>query len=151
MLIRRGIAALLEIGSRAGLSRTTTYLAAAQKCNGATADALETVEQAVRVNPDELAYRPESFRLLGELRLKLGQWEQAEAGFRESIAIARTMGAKAWELRTATSLARLLSHTDRRDEARIALADIYNWFTEGFDTADLKDAKALLDRLGSES
>ena len=146
-LIRQGIAGLLEIGSRAGLSRTTTYLAVAQECNGAIADALETVEQAVRVNPDELAYRPESFRLLGELRLKLGQLEQAEAGFRESIALARTMGAKAWELRTATSLARLLSHTDRRDEARIALAEIYNWFTEGFDTADLKDAKALLDEL----
>jgi tetratricopeptide (TPR) repeat protein len=146
-LIRQGIAGLLEIGSRAGLSRTTTYLAAAQECNGATADALETVEQAVRVNPDELAYRPESFRLLGELRLKLGQLEQAETGFRESIALARSMGAKAWELRTATSLARLLSHTERRDEARMMLGDIYTWFTESFDTADLKDAKALLAQL----
>jgi predicted ATPase len=57
------------------------------------------------------------------------------------------MGAKAWELRTATSLARLLSHTERRDEARMMLGDIYTWFTEGFDTADLKDAKALLAQL----
>jgi predicted ATPase len=55
------------------------------------------------------------------------------------------MGAKAWELRATTSLARLLMKQDRSDEARPLLADIYNWFTEGFDTADLKDAKALLD------
>jgi predicted ATPase len=54
------------------------------------------------------------------------------------------MSAKAWELRTTTSLARLLRDNNRRDEARATLATIYNWFTEGFDTADLKDAKALL-------
>ena len=57
------------------------------------------------------------------------------------------MQAKAWELRATTSLARLLASQGRRDEARTMLADIYNWFTEGFDTADLKDAKALLDEL----
>jgi predicted ATPase len=61
------------------------------------------------------------------------------------------MQAKAWELRATTSLARLLTSQGRRDEPRTMLAEIYNWFTEGFDTADLKDAKALLDRLGSES
>ena len=58
-----------------------------------------------------------------------------------------SMGAKAWELRTTTSLARLLAKQGRRDEARAMLAEIYGWFTEGFDTADLKDAKALLDEL----
>ena len=57
------------------------------------------------------------------------------------------MGAKAWELRAATSLARLLRDTGRRDEASTMLAEIYNWFTEGFDTPDLKDAKALLDEM----
>ena len=57
------------------------------------------------------------------------------------------MGAKAWELRATTSLARLLAKQGRRDEARAMLAEIYGWFTEGFDTADLKDAKALLDEL----
>ena len=55
--------------------------------------------------------------------------------------------AKSLELRATSSLARLLRDTDRRDEARAMLAEIYNWFTEGFDTADLKDAKALLDEL----
>jgi predicted ATPase len=59
------------------------------------------------------------------------------------------MGAKAWELRAATSLARLLRDTGRPDEARTMLAEIYNWFTEGFDTADLKEAKALLDELAT--
>lgn len=57
------------------------------------------------------------------------------------------MGAKSWELRATTSLARLLRDTDGRDEARAMLAQIYNWFTEGFDTADLKEAKALLAEL----
>jgi len=57
------------------------------------------------------------------------------------------MGVKACELSAATSLARLLAKQGRRDEARTMLADIYGWFTEGFDTADLKDAKALLDEL----
>ena len=61
--------------------------------------------------------------------------------------IAQKMQAKAWELRTTMSLARLLRDTPRRDEACTMLADIYNWFTEGCDTADLKDAKALLDEL----
>ena len=59
------------------------------------------------------------------------------------------MQGKAWELRTTMSLARLLAKRGRRNDARVMLADIYNWFTEGFDTADLKDAKALLDELGN--
>jgi len=63
--------------------------------------------------------------------------------------MARGMSAKAWELRTTMSLARLLDSQGRREEARTILAAIYNWFTEGFDTADLKDAKSLLDRFDS--
>jgi predicted ATPase len=59
------------------------------------------------------------------------------------------MDAKAWELRTAISWARLLASQGRADEARTMLAEIYNWFTEGFDTADLKEAKALLDELAT--
>jgi hypothetical protein len=58
------------------------------------------------------------------------------------------MSAKAWELRASTSLARLLAKRGNRDAARAMLADIYNWFTDGFDTADLKDAKVLLEELG---
>jgi predicted ATPase len=72
---------------------------------------------------------------------------QAERCFDAAIEIARRQKARFWELRATTSLARLLKRQGKRDEAREQLAEIYNWFTEGFDTADLKDAKALLDEL----
>ena len=72
---------------------------------------------------------------------------EAEQCMRRAAAIAVEQGAKSFELRATTSLARLLRDTSRRDEARAMLAEIYNWFTEGFDTADLKDARALLDEL----
>lgn len=68
--------------------------------------------------------------------------------FRESISLAQKTSAKAWELRATMSLAGLLANQGRRDAARAMLSEIYNWFTEGLDTADLKDAKALLDELG---
>ena len=69
---------------------------------------------------------------------------EAEQCFRTAIEIARRQSARSEELRAKTSLARLFNQQGRRDEARSILADIYGWFTEGFDTADLKDAKALL-------
>jgi class 3 adenylate cyclase len=111
--------------------------------HSAIGDALETVEQALNFNPEEVVGRPETLRIRGELRLKQGDRQLAEADFRDSIAMARSMGAKAWELRTTMSLARLLDGDGHRSEARTMLAEIYNWFTEGFDTADLKDAKVL--------
>ena len=76
-------------------------------------------------------------------------FDLVEQDFREAIDLSRTMQAKSLELRATTSLARLLDKQGRREEGRTMLADIYNWFTEGFDTADLKDAKALLDELGA--
>jgi predicted ATPase len=66
---------------------------------------------------------------------------------REAVEVARRQGARSLELRAATSLARLLRDQDRRGEARALLKPIYGWFTEGFDTQDLKEAKALLDEL----
>ena len=72
---------------------------------------------------------------------------QAQTCFEQAIAIAREQEAKSWELRAVMSLARLLARLGRRDEARAMLAEIYGWFSEGFDTADLKDAKALLQEL----
>ena len=74
---------------------------------------------------------------------------EAEACFRKAIEIARVQSAKWWELAATTRLARLMAKQGKRDEARSMLADIYNWFTEGFDTADLKDAKALLKELST--
>jgi predicted ATPase len=88
----------------------------------------------------------ETHRRKGELLLKQDNSNAAEAQscFRRAIGIARAQRAKSWELRATMSLSRLLAKQGRRDEARTMLADIYNWFTEGFDTADLKEAKALL-------
>jgi tetratricopeptide (TPR) repeat protein len=145
-LIRQGLAGLGEIGTRLGISLLTASLAEAQESGGAVVEALETAEQALQVNPDLLASRPEMLRLRGNLRLKLGQ---TEADFREAIALAQRISAKTLELRASISLARLLSEQARCDEARAMLADIYGWFTEGFDTADLKDAKALLEELSA--
>ena len=78
-----------------------------------------------------------------------GEQEAAEERFCQALDIARRQSAKSLELRATTSLAQLLRDTGRRDEARTMLAEIYGWFTEGFDTADLKDAKALLEELGA--
>ena len=146
-LIRRGITELLD----SVLCRYTTLLAAAQQRAGALDDALETVENALEVTPEVLVQRPETLRVRGELRLAMGQAELAEADFRDSIKRAKSMGAKAYELRTAMSWARLLASQGRADEAHAMLAEIYNWFTEGFDTPDLKDAKAMLDELTDEA
>jgi tetratricopeptide (TPR) repeat protein len=146
-LIRQGIAGLLEIGNGINLPHYTRVLAEAQACAGAVGDALATVEQALQANPDALADRPDTLRLRGALRLAQGQTDLAEADFREAIALWQNMGAKAWELRAAMSLARLLASQGHRDEARTMLAEIYDSFTEGFDTLDLKEAKALLEEL----
>jgi tetratricopeptide (TPR) repeat protein len=146
-MIRDGMANLLENGAGLLISNFTTYLGAALALEGSLTAALETIEQALEVNPDVTVLRPETFRIRGELRLKRTLLEEAEADFHESIALAQTMGAKAWELRTTMSLAQLYAKQGRRDEARAMLSEIYHWFTEGFDTADLKDAKTLLDEL----
>jgi class 3 adenylate cyclase/tetratricopeptide (TPR) repeat protein len=145
-LIRQGIAGLLEV--EPGIGNYKAFLAEAQDREGSAADALETVEQALQANPVKLVYWPETLGLRGELRLKQGQTELAEADFREAIGLAQRMSAKFHELRGTMSLARLLARQGRRHEAHAMLAEIYGWFTDGFDTADLKDAKALLDELG---
>jgi predicted ATPase len=104
----------------------------------------------------EEAERSAALRELASMHLLKGRLlegkfhlEEAENSFRTSIEIAQRQSAKSLELRATTSLARLLAKQGKRDEARATLAEIYNWFTEGFDTADLKEAKALLDELKS--
>ncbi len=74
--------------------------------------------------------------------------DQAEVSYRRAIERARSQEAKSWELRAATSLARLWCDQGKPAEARALLAPVYGWFTEGFDTLDLKEAKALLEELG---
>jgi predicted ATPase len=93
---------------------------------------------------------PELHRLKGELLLRqtAGASEEAESSFHKAVEIAQRQQAKSWELRATMSLACLLRDTKRRDEARRMLSEIYGWFTEGFDTPDLRDARALLEQLG---
>ncbi len=120
---------------------------------GNAADGLTMVARALRFSGESgvLSHQAEVHRLNGELLLMRDRAKiaAAERCFRAAIEVAQKQSAKSWELRATTSLARLLRDTNRRDEARAMLAEIYNWFTEGFDTADLKDAKALLDDLSA--
>ena len=90
------------------------------------------------------AYRLQGVLLLGQV---IPDAVQAEACFQQALAVARRQQAKSWELRAATSLARLWQQQGKRSEARTLLAPIYGWCTEGFDTADLQDAQALLEQL----
>jgi tetratricopeptide (TPR) repeat protein len=124
-----------------------TRLALAQTANGKIGDALASIEQALAANPEECFGRPHALTTRGELRLKIGKPDLAEADFREAIMFAQKMDAKSNGLRAMMALAHVLRDTGRRDQARTMLTEIYNWFTEGFDTADLKEAKALIDEL----
>jgi predicted ATPase len=91
-------------------------------------------------------YEPEMHRLKGELLLACAPRNpaDAEACFRQAIATARRQSARSWELRAVLSLIRLYQQQGKEAEARPMLAEIYGWFTEGFDTVDLQEAKALL-------
>jgi Flp pilus assembly protein TadD len=146
-LIRDALAGAEKRGARVGNTDLLTRPAEAQALDGATREALDTIELALTANPEELAFRPNTLRYRGALRLEVGQNELAEADFLDAIALAQRMSAKAWELRAAMNLARLWRDQGRRQQARDILAPIYGWFTEGFDTPVLKDAKTLLDEL----
>jgi DNA-binding winged helix-turn-helix (wHTH) protein/tetratricopeptide (TPR) repeat protein len=126
-------------------------MAGVQATAGLLGEALRTVEQTIEVAEETAQHYSDSElqRLRGEFLLMCpdGCAQDAERCFHKAIEIARGQQAKSWELRATMSLARLLASQGHRDEARSMLAEIYNWFTEGFDTADLKDAKALLDEL----
>jgi predicted ATPase len=122
-----------------------------QALSGALDEALTTLDQSLDIDPEDVWLRPVRLTLRGEVRLQKGPnlSEPAERDFCDAIELSRKMSAKSLELRASTSLARLLVKQGRRDEARTMLAEIYGWFTEGFDTRDLKEAKALLDELSN--
>jgi tetratricopeptide (TPR) repeat protein len=142
-----GLNSVNESGT--GIARTLflSWFALAQSLDGKVPEALATIEKALQVNPDELAWRPDAIRMRGELQLRVDQADAAESDFRDAIALAQKIGAKAWELRAAMSFARMLRKRGKLAEACDLLAPLYMSFTEGFDTVDLKDSKELLDEL----
>jgi tetratricopeptide (TPR) repeat protein len=86
----------------------TSAIALAEALDGNALQALETIEKALQMNPAELSWRPEAIRIRGELRLRLHQAEAAERDFREAVALARQIGSRAWKLRSAMNLTRML-------------------------------------------
>jgi len=149
--IRQGLAAELATGSRLFQSYGLGLLAEVYGDSGYPDEGLTALEEAraVMEATEVRIFAAELYRLQGALLLQLlvPDASQAEACFLQALSVARHQQAKSWELRAATSLARLWQSQDKRQEAHGLLAPVYEWFTEGFDTSDLKDAKALLDEL----
>jgi predicted ATPase len=118
---------------------------------GQFVDAWRCVGEATRAveATKERMFEPEVYRIAGEVALKSPEPDvaKAQAYFERALAVARQQQAKSWEVRAAMSMARLWRNQGKRDEALNLLAPVYNWFTEGFDSLDLKEAKTLLDDL----
>jgi predicted ATPase len=146
-----GIAGFRRSGGVPRLQYTIALLAQGYSRMGRTEDALGILNEALAhiERSGEKVGQAEMLRIKGEMLLMRDDRYMAEAErcFRVALEVARAQEATWWELRATVSLARLLAKQGRRDEPRAMLAKIYNWFTEGFDTADLKDARALLDEL----
>ena len=146
-----GLAELRRMGGLLGLGLWQARFAECLEKQGNTDEALTVLEAAVVhfERTGDALWEPEVHRLMGDflLRRNPSAPDQAEVSYRRAIERARSQEAKSWELRAATSLARLWRDQGKPAEARELLAPVYGWFTEGFDTLDLKDAKALLDHL----
>jgi class 3 adenylate cyclase/tetratricopeptide (TPR) repeat protein len=149
----QNLADLRAAGSETSVDYFLALIATALGRMGLFDEALGITEEACSAiqRTDAHWYEAEVYRRKGELLLAQDSSNvaPAERCFHAAIEVARKQHAKLWELRATTSLARLPCDTARRDEARAMLAEIYGWFTEGFNTADLKDAKALLDELSN--
>jgi predicted ATPase len=147
----RGLAAWRSTGAGVWQHYWLALLAEAYGNMGQVEAGLRTLANALAAvhTIGERFYEAELYRLKGELlvALSVGSHVEAEACFRQALNIARRQRAKSLELRAAMSLSRLWQRQGKRDEARQLLTEIYSWFTEGFDTADLQEAKALLEEL----
>ena len=145
-----GVAAYAALKVKLYLAHFTAVLSEAYHRAGKVELGLATMENALSLfDTAERWCHSGILQLRGEILMAStsDHWGDGENCFHEALEIARRQAAKSPELRAATSLARLWGEQGRRDEARNLLAPVYGWFTEGFDTADLKDAKALLDAL----
>jgi predicted ATPase len=152
-MITSGIAVFRSTGATFWMTLWLSYLAMsyadfdqfhdAWRCIGEAIAAVEAV--------NERCWEAEVHRIAGEIALKSAEPEasKAQAYFERALAVAQSQQAKSWGLRAAMSMARLWRDQGKRNEARNLLAPVYNWFTEGFDTRDLKEAKALLEELAA--
>jgi predicted ATPase len=151
--IRDGLATSEAIGARITTPLRLTLLAEALALAGKIEEGLAALDDALAqaAVSGERGWSAEIHRLRGELTARLPYPDpvKTEDSFRIALAIAREQGTRDYELRAATSLARLWGEQGRQGEARDLLAPVYGWFTEGFDTADLKEAKALLEELAA--
>ena len=150
-IITSGITALRSTGATLWMPLWLSHLARAHADIGQFDDSWRCIDEAmtaVETNKERM-WEAEVNRTAGEIALKSPERDvvKTDAYFERALAVARKQQAKSWELRAAMSMARLLRDQGKRDEARDLLAPVYGWFTEGFDTLDLKDAKALLDEL----
>jgi predicted ATPase len=152
-IITAGIVALRLTGTTWGLPFYLSYLARAYADLGQFDDACRSIAEATTTieTSKQRLWEAEARRIAGEIAFRSPEHDTAksQAYFERALAVARKQQAKSWELRSAMSMARLWRDQGKRDEARDLLAPVYGWFTEGFDTLDLKEAKNLLDELSS--
>ncbi len=151
-MITSGLTAFRSTGASVFMPFFLSHLTRAYAEHGQFGDAWRCLGEAMATveTAKEKWCEPEVHRMAGEIALMAAQPDAAAAQthFTRALAVAREQRAKSWELRAATSLARLRRDHGKQDEARDLLAPIYGWFTEGFDTLDLKEARTLLDELG---
>jgi predicted ATPase len=147
--MRQGLAAYQATGQRLMISYGLSLLAATSGHGWGTDTAEQTEALAVVSHTGERWAEAELYRLQGQVVLHQGVPDEHHSAiyFHKALALARHQHAKSFELRAATSLARLWHRQGKRQEAYDLLAPVYHWFTEGFDTADVQDAKALVDAL----
>ena len=149
--LRAGLAFWEASGGKNFTPTLKAFLAEAMALTGDLDNALQVLDEAIaqieRPGWEERLAYAEILRLKGWMLSLKGDLEGAEQNFLASLDWARRQQAKMWELRASTSLARLWQSQGKRQEAHELLAPVYGWFTEGFDTKDLQDAKALLDEL----
>ena len=152
-MITSGLTAYRSTGTTMWMPIFLSYLASAYAGLGQFDDAWRCIGEATTTmeTTKERWFESEVHRTAGEVVLvsRKSDPAKAEAYFERALAVARAQQAKSWELRAATSMARLWRDQAKQDEARGLLAPVYGWFTEGFDTLDLKEAKALLDELNA--
>jgi DNA-binding SARP family transcriptional activator/predicted ATPase/energy-coupling factor transporter ATP-binding protein EcfA2 len=147
--LREGMAAYQARGERINLPRFLYSLAEAQAKMSHPEEGLSTLSEALALveQTDERYWEAELYRLRAELLLLTGNEDAAEDSANKAIEVARHQQAKSWELQAMADLARLWQRQGKADRAREALAEVYGWFTEGFDATHLIEAKALLDSL----